>query len=107
KEYVARTMGYEPGAVTYVTPEWNGSLFRPIGPNEVVAMGVAERVERLLTEARDWTIYPYCHERGVQQFADRLGLGSEIRPFMKQGGVEVLNDKRIFRSLAGGRGGPS
>ena len=54
----------------------------------------------------NWTLYPYCYERSTQQFAERLGLDGErdVRPFVKQGGAELLNDKRVFRSVAAGRG---
>jgi len=106
KEYVARTMGYEPGAVTYMTPDWSGGQFRPIGPSELLHMGLAERVTPIVKGTVEWSLYPYCHERGVQQFAEKLGLDNNVRPFVKQGGVELLNDKRIFRSLAAGRGVP-
>jgi hypothetical protein len=29
-DHIARTMGYAPGAVTYLTPDWNGTHYRPI-----------------------------------------------------------------------------
>jgi Pre ATP-grasp domain/PGM1 C-terminal domain len=103
-DHIARTMGYAPGAVTYLTPDWNGAHYRPIAANELLNTGLAERVSAMMGDPRDWSLYPYCHERGAQRFAERLGLGDrQVRHFMKQGGAELLNDKRIFRSLAAGR----
>jgi hypothetical protein len=102
--YVARTMGYQPGAVTYVTPDWSNGHFRPIGSHELLHMGLAERITGLIGGSRQWSVQAYCHERGIQQFAERLGLDGNTKPFVTQGGVELLNDKRIFRSLAAGRG---
>lgn len=103
-DHIARVMGYSPGAVTYLTPDWNGARYRPIASHELLHTGLAERISRLIGDAAGWTLYPYCYERGIQRFAERLGLyGDQIRHFMKQGGAELLNDKRIFRSLAAGR----
>src|SRR5690242_12285734 len=106
KVYIARTMGYEPGSVTYLTPDWGSRHPRPIRAHELLHTGLVERMARLISDPRDWTVYPYCYERSTQQFADRLGLDGEkdVRPFVKQGGAELLNDKRVFRSVAAGRG---
>lgn len=106
KVYIARTMGYEPGSVTYLTPDWGGGHSRPIRAHELLHMGLAERLKRLLGDPGNWSLYPYCYERSTQQFAERLGLDGErdVRPFVKQGGAELLNDKRVFRSVAAGRG---
>lgn len=106
KVYIARTMGYEPGSVTYLIPDWSNGRCRPIRSQELLHTGLAERLSRLLGDPRHWTLYPYCYERGTQQLAERLGLDGDVRPFMKQGGAELLNDKRVFRSLAAGRGVP-
>ncbi len=106
KVYIARTMGYEPGSVTYLTPDWGSSHCRPIRAHELLHTGLAERLQRLIGDPGNWTLYPYCYERSTQQFAERLGLDGErdVRPFVKQGGAELLNDKRVFRSVAAGRG---
>ena len=106
KVYIARTMGYEPGSVTYLTPDWGNRHPRPIRAHELLHTGLVERMARLISDPRDWTVYPYCYERSTQQFAERLGLDgeSDVRPFVKQGGAELLNDKRVFRSVAAGRG---
>jgi hypothetical protein len=106
KVYVARTMGYEPGSVTYLTPDWGNGHSRPIRAHELLHTGLAERLKRLIGEPGNWTLYPYCYERSTQQFAERLGLDGErdVRPFVRQGGAELLNDKRVFRSVAAGRG---
>jgi hypothetical protein len=106
KVYIARTMGYEPGSVTYLTPDTGGNHPRPIRAHELLHTGLAERMARLIGDPGNWTLYPYCYERSIQQFAERLGLDGErdVRPFVKQGGAELLNDKRVFRSVAAGRG---
>lgn len=106
KVHVAHTMGYESGSVTYITPDWGNGYPRPIRAHELLHTGLAERLRRLTGDSADWTLYPYCYERSAQQFAERLGLDGErdVRPFVKQGGAELLNDKRVFRSVAAGRG---
>jgi hypothetical protein len=106
KVYIARTMGYEAGSVTYVAPDWGSGHCRPIRAHELLHTGLAERLARLIGEPDNWSLYPYCYERSTQQFAARLGLDGErdVRPFVKQGGAELLNDKRVFRSVAAGRG---
>ena len=106
KVYIARTMGYEPGSVVYLTPDWGSGHCRPIRAHELLHTGLAERLARLIGDPDKWSVYPYCYERSTQQFAERLGLDGErdVRPFVKQGGAELLNDKRVFRSVAAGRG---
>lgn len=106
KVYIARTMGYEPGSVTYLTPDWGAGHPRPIRAHELLHTGLAQRMARLIGDPANWTLYPYCYERSTQQFAERLGLDGErdVRPFVRQGGAELLNDKRVFRSVAAGRG---
>src|SRR5262245_56022849 len=106
KVYIARTLGYEPGSVTYLTPDWGNRHPRPIRAHELLHTGLVERMARLIGDPDNWTLYPYCYERSTQQFAERLGLDGEraVRPFVKQGGAELLNDKRVFRSVAAGRG---
>jgi hypothetical protein len=106
KVYIARTMGYEAGSVTYLTPDWGSTHCRPIRAHELLHTGLAERLSRLIGDPANWSLYPYCYERSTQQFAERLGLDGErdVRPFVKQGGAELLNDKRVFRSVAAGRG---
>jgi hypothetical protein len=108
KDYVARVRGYAPGTVGFVTPEWNGAPFRPLGSHELLRLGVPEQLARLMRGRRDWSLLPYCYERGAQLLAERLGIDGErqARPFLRQGGAELLNDKRVFRSLAAGRGVP-
>jgi hypothetical protein len=106
KDYIAQARGYAPGAVSYVTPDWDDAPFRPLGSHELLRLGLPERLRRLMRGRRDWSLLPYCHERGAQLLAEALqidGPGS-IRPFLRQGGAELLNDKRVFRSLAAGRG---
>jgi hypothetical protein len=103
-DHIAQVMGYAPGAVTYITPDWNGAHYRPIAAHELLHTGLAERISALIGDPAAWSLYPYCYERGIQRFAERLGLyGDQVRHFMKQGGAELLNDKRVFRSLAAGR----
>lgn len=106
KVHIGRTLGYEPGSVTYLTPDWGNGYPRPIRAHELLHTGLVERLRRLIGGSTDWTLYPYCYERSTQQFAERLGLDGErdVRPFVKQGGAELLNDKRVFRSVAAGRG---
>jgi hypothetical protein len=106
KVYIARTLGYEPGSVTHLTPDWGVGHPRPIRAHELLHTGLAQRLARLIGDPANWTLYPYCYERSTQQFAERLGLDGErdVRPFVKQGGAELLNDKRVFRSVAAGRG---
>ncbi len=106
KDYIARIKGYEPGAVTYMTPDWDNGPCRPIRAHELLHTGLAERLAARIGDPRDWTLYPYCYERGTQQLAERLKLDGErnAKPFVQQGGAELLNDKRVFRSLAAGRG---
>ena len=106
KAYIARVMGYESGAVTYILPEWGNDHFRPLGSNELLHRGIIEQLSKHIETPQDWSLYPYCYERGVHLLAEalRLNQNQDVRPFMKQGGAELLNDKRIFRSLAAGRG---
>lgn len=105
KVFIAHTMGYEPGSVTYLTPDWGNGHCRPIRAHELLHTGLAERLGRLIGDPGNWSLYPYCYERSTQQLAERLGLdASRVRPFLRQGGAELLNDKRVFRSVAAGRG---
>jgi len=105
KVYIARAMGYEAGSVTYITPDWGNAGCRPIRAHELLHTGLAERLARLIGDPDGWSLYPYCYERSTQQLAERLGLDpARVSPFVRQGGAELLNDKRVFRSMAAGRG---
>ena len=108
KDYMARVRGYAPGAVTYVTPDWAGAPFRPLGTQELLRRGLPERLQRLMRGRGDWSLLAYCHERGAQLLAEALGIEATggRRGFLREGGAELLNDKRVFRSLAAGRGVP-
>jgi hypothetical protein len=106
KDYVARVLGQAPGAVDYLTPDWNGDAFRPLGTRELLHRGLPAALKRLMRGRKDWSLFPYCYERGTELLGEALGLDTarDVRPFMRQGGAELLNDKRVFRSLAAGRG---
>ena len=106
KDYVARAMGQAPGSVAYLTPDWNNEAFRPLGTHELLHRGLPAALKRLMRGRTDWSLFPYCYERGAELLGEALGLDTErdVRPFMRQGGAELLNDKRVFRSLAAGRG---
>ena len=108
KAYMARVRGYAPGAVTYVTPDWAGAPFRPLGTQELLRLGLPEQLKRLMRGRGDWSLLAYCHERGAQLLAEALGIEATggRRGFLREGGAELLNDKRVFRSLAAGRGVP-
>jgi hypothetical protein len=106
KDYLARLRGHAPASIAYVTPDWAGASVRPLGSHELLRLGLPERLLRLMRGRRDWSLLPYCYERGAQLLAEALEIETErsVRPFLRQGGAELLNDKRIFRSLAAGRG---
>jgi hypothetical protein len=106
KAYMARVKGHMPGAITFVTPDWSGGPNRPLGADELLRRGLPERLTRLMRGRRDWSLLAYCHERGAELLAEALDIPPEhaARPFLRQGGAELLNDKRVFRSLAAGRG---
>lgn len=108
KDYMARVLGYAPGAVAFVAPEWGDRHFRPLGAQELLRADVVEQLAHHTCNRSDWSLYPYCNERGVQQLARALGIAGypNVQPFVEQGGAELLNDKRVFRSLAAGRGIP-
>jgi hypothetical protein len=105
KTYMARLMGHAPESVSFVLPEWGDRQFRPLGSHELLRLGVVEQLSHRIDNPHDWSLYPYCYERGIHLLAEALGLDEnrEARPFMKQGGAELLNDKRVFRSVAAGR----
>lgn len=108
EHYVSSVMGYDSEAVTYVIPDWNGAPLHTLGTRELLHLGVREKLAQLMRDRGDWSIFPYCYERSAELLAEALSLDTkrEVRPFMRQGGAELLNDKRIFRSLAAGRGVP-
>jgi len=108
KEYIGSIMGYAPEAVSYVTPEWDDAPLRTLGSRELLHLGVREKLARLMRDRSDWSIFPYCYERSTELLAEALCLDTkhDVRPFMRQGGAELMNDKRVFRSLAAGRGVP-
>ena len=41
KVYIARTMGYEPGSVTYLTPDWAAAIRGRIRAHELLHTGLA------------------------------------------------------------------
>ncbi len=106
KAYMARLMGRPADSVTFITPDWGSQQLRPLGSQELLRPELIGQLTWHMKNPTGWSLYPYCYERGVQHLAEVLGLGRDkgARPFMRQGGAELLNDKRIFRSLAAGRG---
>jgi hypothetical protein len=106
KDYIDRVRGHAPGSVAYVTPDWGDDSFRPLGTHELLHRGLPEKLKRLMRGRQGWSLFPYCYERGAELLGEALGLDMEaqVRPFLRQGGAELLNDKRVFRSLAAGRG---
>jgi hypothetical protein len=108
KDYIDRVRGHAPGSIAYVTPDWNDDAFRPLGTHELLHRGLPAALKRLMRGHKSWSLFPYCYERGAELLGEALGLDMErqVRPFLRQGGAELLNDKRVFRSLAAGRGVP-
>ena len=108
KRYVAAVMGYATNSVAYVTPDWDGAPVWTLGSRELLHLGVRDTLARLIGDPGNWSMFPYCYERSVELLAEALGLDTrrKVRPFMRQGGAELMNDKRVFRSLAAGRGVP-
>lgn len=108
KRYIGDVMGHDPDAVRYVTPDWGAAPISTLGSRELLQLGVRDKLARLMGDPGGWSIYPYCYERSAVLLAEALGLDTarDVRPFMRQGGAELMNDKRVFRSLAAGRGVP-
>src|SRR5262249_872400 len=79
---------------------------RPMGSAEFASPELLSRIRRAMNGHEDWELLPYYYDRSAVRLARELGLreSEKFTPFICEGGAEILNDKRAFRSLANARG---
>lgn len=107
-DYIADLQGRPRGSLHVVVPRIEGRDIWPLGRPELMHPDTIRQVRALMAGHRDWQILAYHATRDVKELADALGIGEveAVRPFLAEGGAELLNDKRIFRVLVAGRGIP-
>ena len=86
-----------------------------LGDDGPVPLGMAELLKpSLIAELRGkigddpWELSPYYYDRSAVALCRRLAGDEDamFSPFVREGGAELLNDKRAFRSLAASAGVP-
>lgn len=107
KRYIEAIKGWSPGeAVTFVAPQRSPSDIRLLGFDCLNDGALPSHLKDLMGSPNRWSLMPYLFDRSIASLAIRLGLETrpETEAFRLSGGHELFNDKRVFRSLAAGRG---
>lgn len=107
--YASEIKGFSMGDdVAFISPRQSSSEIELLCFESLHDHAFIAQLEALMGERRDWTLMPYYFDRSVASLGRILGIA--VRPaaeaFRLNGGHELLNDKKAFRSLAAGRGVP-
>jgi hypothetical protein len=105
QSYIAQTMGYEDGEVSFLAPSLPPDFCGPMGLDILLGAEFLPRLREALDTNAEWKIWPYYFDRDVSTFVNALELKNHqgTNPFLTEGGAELFNDKRIFRAMAAGR----
>jgi hypothetical protein len=94
KVYIARTMGYEPGSVTYLTPDWGSGHPRPIRARTVAAR--PQRMARLIGDPPTGRSIPIATSAAPSSSPSVRPRRRARRAPIRRKARELLNDKRVF-----------
>lgn len=106
KAYIVKLKkGVSQWHVRVVVPQANASDVKPIGAEELFAPEFLARL-RAAIGTDEYHLVPYYYDRAAARLAHVLNLREDAAPvrYMREGGAELLNDKRAFRCLAASRG---
>ena len=105
-EYMARVKKIPPDSVTFIVPSRRSIDVSPLGADELLGGTLMDGLKQATKEEGYWELLPYHYDRASAELAKRLGFtkGKSKPSFLQQGGADLFNDKKIFRSLAIGRG---
>ena len=108
-EYVSRIKGFSIlDEVRFLSPPSGLQKIGLVGFEYLQDGTFVEQLKRLMSGPRGWTLMPYYFDRSIAALARDLALpeGPGTAAFRLNGGHELFNDKRTFRSLAAARGIP-
>lgn len=105
--HVAMMQGRPLHSLTMVCLDECGFDLRSLGEDALMSETVLANVRRAMAGRGPWTVQFYWNGREVGAFTRRLGLQDDAaRSFLAEAGVDIINDKRLFRTLAAARGIP-
>lgn len=104
-DYMAKIGGYAPDEIMVIAVEDFGRGERRLEPQVFLDPHLLEILRLRMTGRTDWSFFFYAADRTVRDFAAALGVTdpANVR-FFAEGGSEIVNDKRLFRTLAAARG---
>ena len=107
-DYMCQVKRQAPGAVKLLSPSRGPTEVSPIDSDLLKDRDLLQRLKVALGNGGDWELFPYHHDRTVSGLARHLGLSGngELPAFYRESGASLLNDKKVFRSLAASHGVP-
>ena len=104
-DYVARLQERSPDSVTVIGFDIPDTEVRGLSRDVLLHPELIAATKAAMGERKDWSLLFYNATHDSKEVADALDLGDceAVRPFIAEGGAEILNDKRMFRNLAAGR----
>lgn len=106
RQYMALVKGIPLNSITYIAPSCQAADVYPLGADALLDAKLLDRIERATNGKQDWELCPYHYDRASTRLRKALGLTVDrsIGAFLEEGGADLFNDKKIFRSLATGCG---
>lgn len=106
--YLAGWKHCDPKDIRTLSPDPGNHGPLPLGSQNLLEPRFIRQIRALMGNRAGWVVAPYLCDRSVVALALELELPESalLTPFAQEGGCEMLNDKRIFRGLAAGRGIP-
>lgn len=107
-DYAARIQRRGPDSVRVIGADIPDIDVRGLSRDDLLHPDMVAEIKTAMADCAGWSLLFYNATHDAKDLADALGLGhcEAVRPFIAEGGAELLNDKRMFRNLAAGRGIP-
>lgn len=104
-DYAARLQRRSRDSVTVIGFDIPDSQVRGLSRDELLNPEMIFAIKAAMGRRKDWSLLFYNATHDARELAEALGLADceAVRPFIAEGGAEILNDKRMFRNLAAGR----
>ncbi|GJH22529.1 hypothetical protein CBA19CS22_38325 [Caballeronia novacaledonica] len=103
-KYVSAVLGFPADTITFLVPPSDQNVPPPLGIRQLLSASILDSLRETMNSSADWELFPYIYDRSISCLASELGLSHKASDFLADGGAELLNDKMVFRPLAGGVG---
>lgn len=102
--YMKRFKGNGWDNVKFLSPPQQTDYPLPLGPDQLLNEEFVVNLKNLLSPAENWALFPYLYDPSIPVLQNLLGFDHPHASFLSEGGAELLNDKKVYRAIAAGKG---